>query len=52
MFDILLTISTFLVILPHIGSNTIETRTEMANLAVNNVLAALDGKALLTQVPY
>ncbi|EDV20251.1 uncharacterized protein TRIADDRAFT_63420 [Trichoplax adhaerens] len=39
------------VVLPHIGSNTMETRTEMASLAVNNVLAVLDGKPLLTPVP-
>lgn len=31
-------------LLPHLGSATIETRTEMADLAVRNVLAVLGGK--------
>eukprot|EP00009_Paramoeba_aestuarina_P008970 CAMPEP_0201509580 /NCGR_PEP_ID=MMETSP0161_2-20130828/2590_1 /ASSEMBLY_ACC=CAM_ASM_000251 /TAXON_ID=180227 /ORGANISM="Neoparamoeba aestuarina, Strain SoJaBio B1-5/56/2" /LENGTH=733 /DNA_ID=CAMNT_0047904573 /DNA_START=63 /DNA_END=2264 /DNA_ORIENTATION=- len=34
------------VIVPHIGSATIETRTAMGVLAVTNSLAALDGKPL------
>jgi glyoxylate reductase len=32
------------VLLPHIGSGTIETRTEMAKLVVNSVIEALHGK--------
>jgi len=37
-------------LLPHIGSATLETRTAMADLAVGNVLAVLDGKDPLTPV--
>jgi glyoxylate reductase len=33
---------------PHIGSATVETRTAMADLAVSNVLAVLGGQAPLT----
>jgi glyoxylate reductase len=36
---------------PHIGSGTTETRTAMADLAVRNVLAVLAGRAPLTPVP-
>ena len=32
------------VILPHIGSATIETRNAMANMVVNNVIAVLENK--------
>ena len=38
------------VLVPHLGSATRETRTAMADLAVSNVLAVLDGKAPLTPV--
>ncbi|HMM96484.1 D-glycerate dehydrogenase [Phycicoccus sp.] len=38
------------VLLPHIGSATVETRTAMADLAVDNVLAVLDGGVPLTPV--
>ena len=38
------------VLLPHIGSATIETRTAMADLAADNVLAVLGGGAALTPV--
>ncbi len=38
------------VLLPHIGSATLETRSAMADLAVDNVLAVLDGRAPLTPV--
>ena len=31
-------------LLPHIGSATVETREEMAKLAVNNILAVLKGE--------
>ena len=35
---------------PHVGSGTIETRTAMANLAIENVLAVLSGRPPLTPV--
>ena len=35
-----------ILITPHIGSATIETRTSMAELAVDNLLAGLEGKPL------
>lgn len=38
------------VLLPHIGSATVETRTEMGRLVVNNLLAHFNGKPLLTPV--
>jgi glyoxylate reductase len=38
------------VLVPHLGSATRETRTAMADLAVSNVLAVLDGRAPLTPV--
>lgn len=38
------------VLLPHIGSATHETRTLMGQLVVNNLLAHFDGKPLLTPV--
>ena len=38
-------------LLPHLGSATRETRTAMADLAVRNVLAVLSGKPSLTPVP-
>ena len=37
-------------LIPHIASATTETRTAMANLAVSNVLAVLDGEPALTSV--
>jgi glyoxylate reductase len=37
-------------VVPHVGSATIETRTRMAMLAAENLLAALEGKPLLTPV--
>jgi lactate dehydrogenase-like 2-hydroxyacid dehydrogenase len=39
-----------LVLAPHLGSATTETRTAMADLAVRNVLAVLSGQAPLTPV--
>jgi len=39
------------VLAPHLGSATIETRTAMADLAVRNVVAVLGGKPPLTPVP-
>ena len=38
------------VLLPHVGSATVETRTAMADLAVDNVLAVLAGRGPLTPV--
>jgi glyoxylate reductase len=38
------------VLLPHVGSATVETRTAMADLAVDNVLAVLAGDDALTPV--
>jgi glyoxylate reductase len=37
-------------LVPHLGSGTTETRTAMADLAVENVLAVLAGRAPLTPV--
>ena len=37
-------------LVPHLGSGTIETRTAMADLAVDNVVAVLSGKPPLTPV--
>jgi glyoxylate reductase len=39
------------VLAPHLGSATTETRTAMADLAVSNAIAVLEGKPPLTQVP-
>ncbi|KAJ8715234.1 hypothetical protein PYW08_005215 [Mythimna loreyi] len=39
-----------LFVLPHIGSATVRTRSDMAVLAANNVVNALTGKALVTPV--
>jgi glyoxylate reductase len=36
---------------PHLASGTTETRTAMADLAVSNAIAVLDGRAPLTPVP-
>jgi glyoxylate reductase len=36
---------------PHLGSGTIETRTAMASLAADNVIAVLSGKPPITPVP-
>jgi phosphoglycerate dehydrogenase-like enzyme len=33
-------------VVPHIGSSTLETRTMMANLAIENVLSGVRGEAL------
>ena len=38
------------VLLPHVGSATVETRTAMADLAVDNVLAVLAGRDPVTPV--
>ncbi len=37
-------------LVPHLGTGTVETRTAMADLAVNNVVAVLSGQAPLTPV--
>jgi len=39
------------VLAPHLGSATTETRTAMAGLAASNVLAVLSGRPPLTAVP-
>jgi glyoxylate reductase len=39
------------ILVPHLGSATTETRTAMADLAVANVLAVLSGKPPLTPIP-
>ena len=39
------------VLAPHLGSATTETRTAMAELAVSNAIAVLEGKPPLTPVP-
>jgi len=46
----LLTLENVLLV-PHLGSGTDETRTAMANLAVRNVAAVLSGQRPLTPVP-
>jgi len=38
-------------LVPHLASGTTETRTAMADLAADNVLAILDGRSPLTPVP-
>jgi glyoxylate reductase len=38
-------------LVPHLASATVETRTAMADLAVRNALAVLKGEAPLTPVP-
>jgi glyoxylate reductase len=45
----LLTLENVLLV-PHLGSGTIETRTAMADLAVENVIAVLAGRPALTPV--
>jgi glyoxylate reductase len=39
------------VLAPHLGSATVETRTAMAELAARNAIAAVRGEELLTPVP-
>lgn len=38
------------VLAPHLGSATVETRTQMASLAVDNVVAVLRGKGAVTPI--
>jgi lactate dehydrogenase-like 2-hydroxyacid dehydrogenase len=45
----LLTLENVMVV-PHLGSGTIETRTAMADLAVRNVAAILTGRPAITPV--
>ncbi|MGB3482719.1 MAG: D-glycerate dehydrogenase [Mycobacterium sp.] len=40
------------VLAPHLGSATIETRTRMAALAVENVAAVLSGRMPITPIPW
>jgi phosphoglycerate dehydrogenase-like enzyme len=37
-------------LLPHIGTNTIEAQIEMEQLALNNLIAAVDSDKLITPV--
>ena len=37
-------------LVPHLGSGTVETRTAMADLAVRNVAAVLTGRPPMTPV--
>ena len=37
-------------LVPHLGSGTVETRTAMADLAVENVVAVLSGRPPLTPI--
>jgi len=46
----LLTLENVLLV-PHLASGTTETRTAMAELAADNVLAVLEGRAPVTPVP-
>ena len=39
------------VLAPHLGSATTETRTAMADLAASNVIAVLGGEPPLTPIP-
>lgn len=39
------------VLTPHIASGTVQTRESMADLAFNNMLAAVEGRPVLTMVP-
>jgi lactate dehydrogenase-like 2-hydroxyacid dehydrogenase len=39
------------VLTPHVGSGTLETRTDMGQLALDNLAAWFAGKPLLTEVP-
>jgi glyoxylate reductase len=39
-------------LVPHLASGTTETRTAMADLAVENVVAVLSGQAPVTPVPH
>lgn len=39
------------IVIPHIGSATVETRRAMGNLSIDNLVAAKEGRALLTPVP-
>jgi len=38
------------VVLPHIGSATVETRTAMSLLTARNILSALSGKPMPSQL--
>ncbi|MEW5981745.1 MAG: D-glycerate dehydrogenase [Acidobacteriota bacterium] len=40
-----------IVLAPHLGSATVETRTAMADLAARNIIAVLSGEPPLTRVP-
>lgn len=40
---VLICMCVLLVILPHIGSATVETRNEMASITAKNIIAVLEG---------
>lgn len=40
------------ILLPHIGSATIETRSAMGKLVIDNIWAQIEGKPLLTEVRF
>jgi len=40
------------VLLPHIGSASVETRTEMAILTAKNIIAVLDNIAMPKEVQF
>jgi glyoxylate reductase len=46
----LLTLENVLLV-PHLGSGTTETRTAMADLAVSNAIAVLQGRPPITPIP-
>ena len=46
-----LTAMTNVVLLPHIGSATVETRNKMAETAARNIIAVLEGKGPLNLIP-
>lgn len=39
-------------LLPHIGSATVETRTEMAELTAKNIIAVLDNTPMPEEVKF
>jgi len=39
-------------VIPHLGSATLETRTAMANIAIDNLLAGIKGEKLPYQVEF
>lgn len=50
MISLLVALLFLLVILPHLGSATLRTRSDMAYLAAVNVLKGLAGEPMLTPI--